>query len=97
MGETQVIFNNTKFAAREETTAGTAIAEQAASSILLAATGLDVNIGKETLENPYMSGSLTKTTPAIGMDSDDAGLALITTIGIHFEEDTVGSRTITSK
>jgi len=73
MPETQVIFSNTRFAAREETTAGTPLAEQAGSAILLAATGLNVNIGKATLENPYMSGSLSKTTPAIGMDSDDAG------------------------
>jgi len=70
MGETLVIPRNSKFAAIQEVTEGTAVAETDVSAFLVSSDNAEVNIEKETIDKYFMTGSLTETAPVIGMDGD---------------------------
>ncbi len=73
MAESLTIMKNTFASIDIETTEGTLTTETNGGAVLLREDGLEVNIGRELLEEGFMTGSLTKTAPIPGMYSDDLG------------------------
>lgn len=67
MGETLVIPKNSTFAAITEVTEGTAVAETDVSAFLVRQEGASINLSRELIEKYFMTGSLTKTAPQVGM------------------------------
>jgi len=63
-------------AVREEATEGTAIAERAQDSILLAFEGAEFVLSRDMIDSPFMTGSLTKSVPRAGMWGDDLGCTI---------------------
>lgn len=73
MAEQQILMRNTQAGIEKETVEGTLATEANASAVLIREDGLEVNIGRELLEEGFMTGSLSKTAPVPGMYSDDTG------------------------
>ncbi len=72
------ILRNTKIAIVEETTEGTLATELASSALAFREDGISVNIGRELLEEGFITGSLSETAPRAGMWADDLGWTLPT-------------------
>lgn len=73
MAEQQILMRNTKAGIEKEVTEGTLVTELNSSAVLLRSDGLEINIGRESLEEGFMTGSLSKTAPIPGMYADDIG------------------------
>lgn len=73
MAETQVLMRNIKAGIEKETVEGTLATEANSSAVLLRAEGLEINVGRESLAEGFMTGSLSDTAPVPGMYSDDNG------------------------
>ena len=73
MGEQFVLMRNIIAGIEKEATEGTLATEANSSAVLLREDGLEINLGRELLEEGFMTGSLSKTAPVPGMYSDDLG------------------------
>ena len=67
---------NCNFAAKEEVTEGTLVADILTDALLLRDDALAINLSRDLLPGNYITGSYTKTAPLAGMYTDEIGLVL---------------------
>lgn len=80
MAEVQSIYTNMKVSLVEETIEGTPVAETASSAVLLSNEGAEIDLTKESNENPFMTGSLSKSAPVPSMWTDSMGMTINTNL-----------------
>lgn len=73
MAESLILMRNVQAGIEKEATENTLATEANSSAILLREDGFAVNLGRESLEGGFMTGSLSKTAPVPGMYADDLG------------------------
>lgn len=73
MAESLVLMRNVQAGIEKEATENSLATEANASAILLREDGFSVNLGRESLEGGFLTGSLSKTAPVPGMYADDLG------------------------
>lgn len=73
MAESLILMRNVQAGIEKEATENTLATEANSSAVLLREDGFAVNLGRESLEGGFMTGSLSKTAPVPGMYADDLG------------------------